>query len=187
MQGSTGHECAKMRELLSARVDGELTGGEAGLLDAHIASCADCRAERETLAAMELELRRSLGPSAEELMASRSRVLARLAARERAALAPSWSDRLLAFTWRPALALGMAVALVAVVGRAPEVVEAPGRQSAAVEPGDGATALVLARLPSSSLAEGVGVDAGPGSVALRLDSGATNETPILWVITGGEK
>ncbi|MBI4865349.1 MAG: zf-HC2 domain-containing protein [Candidatus Wallbacteria bacterium] len=187
MQGPTGPECAKMRELLSARVDGELAGGEAGLLDAHLASCAGCRTEQETFAAVELELRRSLEPSAEELAASRSRVLSRLATLDGAALAPSWWDGLLAFTWRPALALGMAVALVAVVSRAPEVVEAPGRQSAAVEPGDGATALVLARLPSSSLAEGIGVDAGPGSVALRLDSGASGETPILWVITGGEQ
>ncbi|MEG2570149.1 MAG: zf-HC2 domain-containing protein [Clostridia bacterium] len=36
--------CAKFRELISATVDGEITGDEQAALDKHIASCPDCAA-----------------------------------------------------------------------------------------------------------------------------------------------
>jgi predicted anti-sigma-YlaC factor YlaD len=42
--------CAEVRELLSARLDGEDTPGEAALADAHLTGCAECAAWFETAA-----------------------------------------------------------------------------------------------------------------------------------------
>jgi anti-sigma factor RsiW len=42
------HDCVRARELISARLDGELTEPEA--LEAHLALCGKCRAHERTLA-----------------------------------------------------------------------------------------------------------------------------------------
>src|SRR4051812_32391733 len=43
----TGMQCEQVRELLSAVVDGEATVQEQAIVDAHLATCAECRAWQE--------------------------------------------------------------------------------------------------------------------------------------------
>jgi anti-sigma factor RsiW len=50
------------REWLTLDADGMLDGGERALLDAHLASCADCRREREEILALGALLQRSALP-----------------------------------------------------------------------------------------------------------------------------
>jgi hypothetical protein len=47
------------RELLDQEIDGSLTAGERSALDVHLAGCAECRAERESLQALYGVLQRS--------------------------------------------------------------------------------------------------------------------------------
>ena len=45
--------CSHTQDLLSARIDGELAGEEARRVDAHLASCAECRALADGLTAVD--------------------------------------------------------------------------------------------------------------------------------------
>ncbi|MDB5329929.1 MAG: putative zinc-finger, partial [Phycisphaerales bacterium] len=44
-------DCEQSLNLLSARLDGEITAEESAALDGHLAACADCRAAGEAMAA----------------------------------------------------------------------------------------------------------------------------------------
>ncbi|MEM7091620.1 MAG: zf-HC2 domain-containing protein [Actinomycetota bacterium] len=50
-------KCDQARDLLSARLDGELDEHEAVLLEEHLAACADCRAHADELEAMRRDFR----------------------------------------------------------------------------------------------------------------------------------
>lgn len=45
-----GMDCQRCREALSARLDGEASAAESAALDAHLATCAACRAAEERFA-----------------------------------------------------------------------------------------------------------------------------------------
>ena len=55
--------CQAAEELLQAHLDGELTPGEAGGVDAHLVGCAPCRGVREELAADGAHTVRLAGPA----------------------------------------------------------------------------------------------------------------------------
>lgn len=48
----SGPQCEDIQTLISGQIDGELSPGEAARLDAHLATCADCRAEYENMTAL---------------------------------------------------------------------------------------------------------------------------------------
>lgn len=54
--------CETALNQLNARTDGELPAGDAAALDAHLAECAECRAEAEGLSAIDGDLRRAFVP-----------------------------------------------------------------------------------------------------------------------------
>ena len=54
--------CDEIQPLLSADLDGQLDDESRPVLDAHLATCADCRAARESLAALDAALVRGLRP-----------------------------------------------------------------------------------------------------------------------------
>ena len=54
---STDRSCSAMREALSARIDGEDPGMDRGVLDSHVARCADCRRFTERSEALDRRLR----------------------------------------------------------------------------------------------------------------------------------
>ena len=51
--GERTEACGEMAELLSARLDGELGGEEAALLDEHLLACGDCRSLADRLEAVD--------------------------------------------------------------------------------------------------------------------------------------
>jgi anti-sigma factor RsiW len=52
--------CETATNLISSRIDGEISAAEAKMLDEHLATCAGCRATMETLSAQDADLTRSL-------------------------------------------------------------------------------------------------------------------------------
>ena len=56
----TTHDCAEVRFLLQADLDGELDVGDTALLAAHLAHCPDCAAEQKAMAALSARLRGEL-------------------------------------------------------------------------------------------------------------------------------
>jgi tetratricopeptide (TPR) repeat protein len=89
--------CEQARELLSGRLDNQLSSDDQAGLDNHLASCATCRADAEALRAQDAELRVQFAPRREAAAAVAERVIARLAPRltpRRAGWRPStWSSR----------------------------------------------------------------------------------------------
>jgi anti-sigma factor RsiW len=95
--------CDEAQELITARVDNELSADERVAIDTHLQSCADC------LRAFEQEsvLKRQFQASSREFTAPpalRREIESKLAGREsrQAARVAAWFE---AFTWRPAFAL----------------------------------------------------------------------------------
>jgi anti-sigma factor RsiW len=102
--------CDEAQELITARVDNELSADERVAIEAHLKTCADCALafERESV------LKRQIQASSRELtapLALRREIEAKVAGREskQAARSTAWFE---AFTWRPVLALA-AVLIVA--------------------------------------------------------------------------
>lgn len=60
-------QCSEIQELLADALGGELSGERLNELNAHLASCASCRAERENLALLQVKLRALPGPAAAQL------------------------------------------------------------------------------------------------------------------------
>lgn len=102
---------------LTAYLDGALAPGERAAVEAHLAACAGCRAERVRLARA-LALLAHLPPATEPSPGFEQRFQARLAAERPAPERPGWRDWL---SWRwvaPALATAaVAVVLVVTTGR----------------------------------------------------------------------
>jgi hypothetical protein len=57
-------DCEQIREQLSAHVDGALEAGVSAAVEAHLATCADCRAARDVLQALDANLTQTLRPLA---------------------------------------------------------------------------------------------------------------------------
>jgi hypothetical protein len=55
-------QCEDAINLISAEIDGELSGGERSQLDAHLAQCADCRATAEAMRLQDAQLVRAFVP-----------------------------------------------------------------------------------------------------------------------------
>jgi hypothetical protein len=70
--------CDEIQSLLSADLDGQLDDGSRPVLDAHLATCADCRAARESLAALDAALVRGLRPMRARADDVAERTIARL-------------------------------------------------------------------------------------------------------------
>jgi hypothetical protein len=70
--------CDEIQSLLSADLDGQLDDESRPVLDAHLATCADCRAARESLAALDAALVRGLRPMRARADDVAERTIARL-------------------------------------------------------------------------------------------------------------
>ncbi|MGD9497224.1 MAG: zf-HC2 domain-containing protein [Armatimonadota bacterium] len=99
-------DCDAAREMIHLRLDGELSGEQAELLGAHLASCGSCRAFEAELGRIDAALREGL--AAAELSVE-------LAPRVRARLAPRPQVRRAWATWLPAAAAFVLAALGVVV------------------------------------------------------------------------
>jgi anti-sigma factor RsiW len=109
---SAGMDCAAARTLLPLLLDGELQGAERAALEAHIASCAGCRAAWEALAAESRRVR-ALAGAYEPSAALRPRIMSALDAADRAEadrMPPPRRTRALS----PALAIAAALVLLLV-------------------------------------------------------------------------
>jgi predicted anti-sigma-YlaC factor YlaD len=62
--------CADVRELLSARLDGEVSTAESMLVDAHLETCLDCNAHADRLARLERSIRVRPAEPVPDLVAS---------------------------------------------------------------------------------------------------------------------
>jgi ferric-dicitrate binding protein FerR (iron transport regulator) len=76
-------DCEQSLNLLSARLDGEITAEESAALDGHLAACADCRAAGEAMAAQHGRLVRAFAPRRRAAAGVADRVVADLAPRTR--------------------------------------------------------------------------------------------------------
>lgn len=93
------HDCATIREMIPDVAAGRLVGEAAGVVDTHVVSCGDCRAE--------LELARSLYETRPRASVDLSeRVLTALRRRRRVDQRPTWG---LAAAAVAALALGIGI------------------------------------------------------------------------------
>lgn len=91
--------CDEIQSLLSADLDGQLDDESRPMLDAHLATCADCRSARESLAALDAALVRGLRPMRSRADEVAERTIARMRAQaEPARQSPSrrWIGYLLA-------------------------------------------------------------------------------------------
>ena len=103
--------CEEAQELISARVDNELSADERVMINAHLHTCADCALAFE----QESALKRQIQASSQKItapLALRHEIESKIAGREstRTARFAAWFE---AFTWRPAFALA-AVLIVAI-------------------------------------------------------------------------
>lgn len=60
-------QCSEIQDLLADALGGELSGERLEALNAHLASCASCRVEHESLASLQESLRALPGPAAARL------------------------------------------------------------------------------------------------------------------------
>ena len=141
--------CDRARELLSAALDGELAPAETASLEAHLAACSACAAERERLGAVRAAFR-ALPPAVPPRDLADA-VMARIRAGEAAepgrpaALPPPLAPR-----WPASARLAAALALVTAGLAAAWLARAPEAPAAAAAPLPAATAA----------AHGLGADAG---------------------------
>ncbi len=103
--------CDEAQELITARVDNELSADERVMINAHLKTCADCALAFE----QESVLKRQIQASSREVtapLALRREIESKLASREskQAARFGAWFE---AFTWRPAFALAAVLIVVA--------------------------------------------------------------------------
>jgi anti-sigma factor RsiW len=125
----TDQEHMGLRLLVQAEADGELTAAEAVTLEAHLASCAECRALRARLPALSGRLRAGL-----PRYAAPDAVRARLSARARGR--PALSRRSALGGLAAAVAAGMAAVALLPRGAAPDVLqEAVSAHIRALQPG----------------------------------------------------
>lgn len=99
-------DCKEARAILEEAIDGRLPPGRAAELEAHLAGCAPCAAETESLRRVGAMLRlwaeaRGAG-MASQLDAMATRVRARIEEREREAAGHGWLRR---WFWLPAAAV----------------------------------------------------------------------------------
>jgi len=103
-------QCAECRELLSGHIDNELMADESHDVDAHLAECAECARERESLAATSQLLKKGLvRHSAPDVLKARIR---NAIAQESDAFEPPAPQRKKSSQW---LRLAAACAAVAVI------------------------------------------------------------------------
>jgi len=88
-------DCEQAANLISARIDGELAGGDDGALDAHLAGCATCRATMDAAALQDAAMVRAFagGRDAAAMLAMR-------VAREMSASSPPIADSNVAWPLR---------------------------------------------------------------------------------------
>jgi hypothetical protein len=84
--------CDEANNLVNAGIDGELSADDAARLDAHVGTCADCRAISVELAAVDAELDRAFAARRDATAALASRVIAAFNA-ESAAKGNGWAVR----------------------------------------------------------------------------------------------
>ena len=109
-------DCDRALELLSAELDGALTGEEARWLEAHLAHCPECRALRSDFAALHRALS-SLAPEAPAELKDRVMAAVKEEAGEKVVPFPAGRKRR-PVRWKQWACLAAAVALVFVGGRA---------------------------------------------------------------------
>lgn len=68
--------CEQATNLISANLDGEISSGDRGLLDGHLAGCDGCRATAEAMGQLDAGLERAFAPRREAAAAVAERVLA---------------------------------------------------------------------------------------------------------------
>ncbi|MDB5174223.1 MAG: hypothetical protein JWN51_2996 [Phycisphaerales bacterium] len=82
-------DCEQALNLLSARLDGEISAEESVALDGHLAGCADCRAAGEAMAAQHGRLVRAFAPRRRSAAGVADRVVANLTPRTRGRWMPA--------------------------------------------------------------------------------------------------
>ncbi len=196
-------ECRQVRELLSPMLDGELTPEENDRTGLHLMNCESCRRASEEL----LELHRSLQVApdltAEELAASRSRILGLAFGRVEACEASpgtgswgAWLEALVMRNWAaaPALALALIAALwlrpaPVQVARVPEPVPAapagPIAPMAVPSPGAAVRPHAQPPLPAPAGVAPLAPARGSDSIVLaRLEAGSGDGAVIRQVEAG---
>ena len=74
-------KCKQVQEWLLAYLDGEVTPGQRSQIEAHLAQCPDCAAERDALAALKAELSATMQAAADQIQlpaAAEARIVSHL-------------------------------------------------------------------------------------------------------------